>query len=104
MWVVNDRTQAPSGLGYALENRFAMNKAASNLFNGINVKQPSDFFQDYNQMLIDAAPKDIDNPNIVILTSGPHNETYFEHAYMSSFLGYPLVKGNDLVVRMVEFG
>ncbi|MWW23742.1 circularly permuted type 2 ATP-grasp protein [Algibacter lectus] len=99
MWVVNDRTQAPSGLGYALENRFAMNKAASNLFNGINVKQPSDFFQDYNQMLIDAAPKDIDNPNIVILTSGPHNETYFEHAYMSSFLGYPLVKGNDLVVR-----
>ncbi|WP_158849787.1 circularly permuted type 2 ATP-grasp protein [Algibacter sp. L1A34] len=99
MWVVNDRTEAPSGLGYALENRFALNKAAPNLFSGINVKQPSGFFQDYNQMLIDAAPKNVANPNIVILTSGPHNETYFEHAYMSSFLGYSLVKGNDLVVR-----
>ncbi|MDN3667060.1 circularly permuted type 2 ATP-grasp protein [Algibacter miyuki] len=99
MWVVNDRTQAPSGLGYALENRFAINKAAPNLFSGINVKQPTSFFQDYNQMLIDAAPKNVSNPNIVILTPGPHNETYFEHAYMSTFLGYPLVKGNDLVVR-----
>jgi len=99
MWVVNDRTQAPSGLGYALENRFAINKAAPGLFSGINVKQPNDFFQDYNQMLIDSAPQDIENPNIVIITPGPHNETYFEHAYMSSFLGYPLVKGNDLVVR-----
>lgn len=99
MWVVNDRTQAPSGLGYSLENRFAINKAAPSLFSGINVKQPSEFFQDYNQMLIDAAPEGIENPNIVILTPGPHNETYFEHAYMSSFLGYPLVKGNDLVVR-----
>ncbi|MCL5127949.1 circularly permuted type 2 ATP-grasp protein [Algibacter sp. L4_22] len=99
MWVVNDRTEAPSGLGYALENRFALNKVAPNLFSGINVKQPSGFFQDYNQMLIDAAPKNVANPNIVILTSGPHNETYFEHAYMSSFLGYSLVKGNDLVVR-----
>lgn len=99
MWVVNDRTQAPSGLGYALENRFAINKAAPSLFSGINVKQPSDFFQDYNQMLIDSAPEGIENPNIVIITPGPHNETYFEHAYMSSFLGYPLVKGNDLVVR-----
>ncbi|MDO3694981.1 circularly permuted type 2 ATP-grasp protein [Wenyingzhuangia sp. chi5] len=99
MWVVNDRTQAPSGMGYALENRFTTSRIASELYNNINVKQPSAFFNDFNQMLIDAAPKDVENPNIVILTPGPHNETYFEHAYLSSLLGYPLVKGNDLIVR-----
>lgn len=99
MWVVNDRTQAPSGMGYALENRAAINRILPDIHNNINVKQSSAFFHDYNQMLIKAGPSNISNPNIVILTPGPHNETYFEHTYMSSFLGYPLVQGNDLVVR-----
>lgn len=99
MWVVSDRTQAPSGMGYALENRFALNRAIPGVFKDINLKQSSDFFNHFNQMLIDAAPSNITNPNIVILTPGPHNETYFEHAYLASFFGYPLVRGNDLVVR-----
>ncbi|AOW19775.1 circularly permuted type 2 ATP-grasp protein [Urechidicola croceus] len=99
MWVVNDRTQAPSGMGYALENRFSTSKITPELFNEINVKQPSNFFDDFNQLLQNVAPSNKENPTIVILTPGPHNETYFEHSYLSSFLGYPLVKGNDLVVR-----
>ncbi|WP_354680779.1 circularly permuted type 2 ATP-grasp protein [Mariniflexile fucanivorans] len=99
MWVVNDRTQAPSGMGYALENRFSTSRILPDIFKDINVKQPSHFFFYFNQMLIEAAPQNKENPNIVILTPGPLNETYFEHAYMSSFLGYPLVTGNDLVVR-----
>ncbi|MFD0988503.1 circularly permuted type 2 ATP-grasp protein [Mariniflexile jejuense] len=99
MWVVNDRTQAPSGMGYALENRYSVSRVLPDIFNNINVKHPTHFFYDFNQMLIEAAPQNNNNPNIVILTPGPLNETYFEHAYMSSFLGYPLVTGNDLVVR-----
>ncbi len=99
MWVVNDRTQAPSGMGYALENRYSLSRVAPNIFQDINVKQPSQFFYEFNEMLIESAPQNKDNPNIVILTPGPHNETYFEHAYMASFLGYQLVTGNDLVVR-----
>ncbi len=99
MWVVNDRTQAPSGMGYALENRYSLSRVFPGIFQGINVKQPSKFFYRFNQMLIDCAPQNKANPNIVILTPGPLNETYFEHAYMASFLGYPLVTGNDLVVR-----
>ncbi|MGK0253648.1 MAG: putative circularly permuted ATP-grasp superfamily protein [Mariniflexile sp.] len=99
MWVVNDRTQAPSGMGYALENRYSTSRILPGIFKDINVKQPSQFFFEFNQMLIEAAHQNKDNPNIVILTPGPLNETYFEHAYMSSFLGYPLVNGNDLVVR-----
>ena len=99
MWVVNDRTQAPSGMGYALENRYSLSRTAPNLFKGINVRQPTHFFSKLNQMLIGAAPEHKSNPSIVILTPGPLNETYFDHAYMASFLGYPLVTGNDLVVR-----
>jgi uncharacterized circularly permuted ATP-grasp superfamily protein/uncharacterized alpha-E superfamily protein len=99
MWVVNDRTEAPSGMGYSLENRFSVREVAPDFFKEIFVKQPFGFFKDFNDLLIDAAPNNKEKPTIVILTPGPHNETYFEHAYLSSFLGYPLVKGNDLVVR-----
>ncbi|GAA4974990.1 circularly permuted type 2 ATP-grasp protein [Algibacter aquimarinus] len=99
MWVVNDRTQAPSGMGYALENRVATKRVLPDILSNINVKKSASFFQDYSQMLKNSSPRNVSNPNIVILTPGPHNETYFEHTYMSSFLGYPLVKGNDLVVR-----
>ncbi|NRD23619.1 circularly permuted type 2 ATP-grasp protein [Winogradskyella litoriviva] len=99
MWVVNDRTQAPSGMGYALENRFSTSKICPELYKNINVSQPSQFFNDFNKLLLNAANTNVKSPMIVILTPGPHNETYFEHAYLSSFLGYPLVKGNDLVVR-----
>lgn len=99
MWVVNDRTQAPSGMGYALENRFSTSKTSPELFTNINVSQPSNFFNDFNALLLNSASTKVESPMVVILTPGPHNETYFEHAYLSSFLGYPLVKGNDLVVR-----
>jgi len=99
MWVVNDRTEAPSGMGYSLENRFSTRQVVPDFFKEINVKQPFEFFKDLNDMLINSASTNKENPTIVILTPGPHNETYFEHAYLSSFLGYPLVKGNDLVVR-----
>ena len=99
MWVVNDRTQAPSGMGYALENRLSINKIVPEVFGDINVEQPSSFFKDFNQLLLNAAPSNKEQPTVVILTPGPHNETYFEHSYLSSFLGYPLVKGSDLVVR-----
>lgn len=99
MWVVNDRTEAPSGFGYSLENRFSTSEVVPDFFKEINVKEPFGFIKDFNELLINAAPNNKENPNIVILTPGPHNETYFEHAYLSSFFGYPLVKGNDLVVR-----
>lgn len=99
LWVVNDRTEAPSGMGYALENRSTASRILPEMYGSMNVKRLSGFFEELNQMFIDASPIKKENPNIVILTPGSHNETYFEHAYLSSFLGYPLVQGNDLVVR-----
>ncbi|MEQ8218951.1 MAG: circularly permuted type 2 ATP-grasp protein [Arenibacter sp.] len=99
LWVVNDRAEAPSGMGYALENRSTTSRILPEMYAKMNVKRLSGFFKEFNQMLVDASPVKKDNPNIAILTPGSHNETYFEHAYLSSFLGYPLVQGNDLVVR-----
>lgn len=99
MWVLNDRTQAPSGMGYALENRITLGRVLPDLFKDTNVKKLYTFFSYFNELLVESCPRKKENPNIVILTPGPHNETYFEHAYLASFLGYSLVQGNDLVVR-----
>ena len=83
LWVVNDRTEAPSGMGYALENRSTTSRILPDVYANMNVKRLSGFFQDLNQMLLDASPTKKENPNIVILTPGSHNETYFEHAYLA---------------------
>ncbi len=99
IWIVNDRTQAPSGSGYALENRMAMARVLPELFNGLKVRRLSTYFNALRSALTEIAPGKNPNPRIVILTPGPSNETYFEHSYLASFLGYTLVQGNDLMVK-----
>ena len=98
IWVLNDRTQAPSGSGYALENRMAMARIMPELFDGLKVKQLSPYFTDLRNALTHLGPHQ-KQPRIVILTPGPRNETYFEHSYLSTFLGYTLVQGDDLMVK-----
>ena len=97
-WVLADRTQAPSGAGYALENRLVSNRVLPDLFRAENVHRLAQFFQSYRDMLRSLAPKR-ENPRIVLLTPGPYNETYFEHAFLARYLGYTLVEGADLTVR-----
>ena len=99
MWILGDRTQAPSGAGYALENRSAMSRVFPNIFRDTKVERLDGFFQSLRQGLQQIAPQNFDTPNVVILTPGPLNETFFEHAYLASHLGYPLVQGDDLTVR-----
>lgn len=99
MWVVSDRTQAPSGMGYSLENRTVAGRVLNAIYHESGVQDQSDFFQNFNRLLFESAPSQKPNPTIVVLTPGPHNETYFEHAFLASQYGYPLVRGSDLVVR-----
>ncbi len=99
MWVLNDRAQAPSGSGYAVENRSVMNRMLPELQNNLEIRKLSGFYQTMQSALVDILPKQKDNPRIVLLTPGPGNETYFEHAYLASYLGYTLVQGDDLIVR-----
>ncbi|MDO9394829.1 MAG: circularly permuted type 2 ATP-grasp protein [Methylotenera sp.] len=99
MWVIGDRTQAPSGAGYALENRLAMSRVFPNVFRDSRVQRLDGFFQSLRNALQQIAPQNADTPRVVVLTPGPFNETFFEHAYLASHLGYPLVQGDDLTVR-----
>ena len=96
MWVLNDRTQAPSGLGYALENRLTMNAVSQEIFEGIETKKLFDFFKRMKHLIAQLTGTD---GIAALLTPGPHNETYFEHAYLSSFLEINLVQGNDLLTK-----
>lgn len=99
-WVIADRTQCPSGAGYALENRLIVSHVFPEVFRDLQVQHLTDFFHDQQRGLAALAPVEGDEqPHIVLLTPGPYNETYFEHAYLARYLGFPLVEGQDLTVR-----
>jgi uncharacterized circularly permuted ATP-grasp superfamily protein/uncharacterized alpha-E superfamily protein len=98
-WVIADRTQAPSGAGYALENRLVSARVLPDVFRTAHVHRLATFFQTYRETLHSLAPGHKENPRIVVLTPGPYNETYFEHAFLARYLGYTLVEGGDLTVR-----
>ena len=97
--VIGTRTQAPSGVGYALENRAIMSRVLPDAFHALRVRALSSFFHELRQILFAGAPSNGDAPRVVVLTPGPYNETYFEHAYLARQLGFPLVEGGDLTVR-----
>jgi uncharacterized circularly permuted ATP-grasp superfamily protein/uncharacterized alpha-E superfamily protein len=96
-WVLADRTQAPSGAGYALENRLIVSDVFPDPFRTSNVRRLASFFRSQREALIGLSKSD--QPKIVLLTPGPLNETYFEHAYLARYLGLTLVEGADLTVR-----
>src|ERR1700710_835190 len=95
-WVLNDRTQAPSGTGYALENRLVLSRAFASLYKSMNVERVAPFFEAFRESL--RASADRDEPRIGLLTPGQFSETYFEHATLARYLGFLLVEGDDLAV------
>src|SRR5258708_117593 len=95
-WVLGDRTQAPSGAGYALENRLVLSRAFTTLYKSMNVERVAPFFEAFRDSL--RASADRDEPRIGLLTPGQFNETYFEHATLARYLGFLLVEGDDLAV------
>ena len=98
-WVVGTRAQAPSGAGYALENRLAVSRLFPDAFRDLHVHMLAQFFRALQETLLGSAPCPGGAPHIALLTPGPYNETYFEHAYLARYLGFTLVEGGDLTVR-----
>ncbi|CAM5773395.1 hypothetical protein LMIY3S_04164 [Labrys miyagiensis] len=96
-WVLKDRAQAPSGMGYALENRLAVSAALPSLYRDMHVERLAGYFQAMRSSL--AAKAGREGSRIGLLTPGPANETYFEHAYLARYLGLLLVEGADLTVQ-----
>jgi uncharacterized circularly permuted ATP-grasp superfamily protein/uncharacterized alpha-E superfamily protein len=96
-WVLGDRAQAPSGQGYALENRLVMSRALPAAYRSMNVERVAPFFRALRSALAAAATRS--QPRICLLTPGPYSETYFEQAYLARYLGFLLVEGDDLVVH-----
>ena len=97
--MIADRTQAPSGAGYALENRIVLSRLFPEEFRECQTQRLASFFRTQRDTLRAMAPQNRDNPSVVLLTPGPHNETYFEHDYLARYLGFTLVEGGDLTVR-----
>jgi uncharacterized circularly permuted ATP-grasp superfamily protein/uncharacterized alpha-E superfamily protein len=98
-WVVSDRTQIPTGAGYALANRVVSSRVLPEAFRECNVHRLAGFFRELQFSLARLAPREKDNPRIVFLTPGPYSETYFEQSYLARYLGYMMVEGQDLTVR-----
>ncbi|MBL8447744.1 MAG: circularly permuted type 2 ATP-grasp protein [Zoogloeaceae bacterium] len=98
-WVIADRTQGPSGAGYALQNRIILSRAFPDAFRELQVEPLANFFRALQDGFARFSPNDGESPLVVLLTPGPYNETYFEHAFLARYLGFPLVEGQDLTVR-----
>ncbi len=96
-WVLGDRTQAPSGAGFALENRIATSRIYSDIFVRSNVHRLAGFFRTFRDTLLGLRTND--ESRVGILTPGPMNDTYYEHAYIARYLGLMLLEGEDLTVR-----
>lgn len=97
--VISDRTQAPSGIGYALENRTLVGRVLPREFRDCGVRRLNHFFNTFRQNLRDLAPSPTGWPRIVFMSPGSQTEAYYEHSLLARFLGITLVEGTDLTVR-----
>lgn len=106
--VMSQRTEAPSGLGYALENRLIVSSLFTDAFRSLRVRRLAPMYSQLIATLAQAARATMrederkakgDSPHIALLTPGPFSETYFEHVFLARYLGLTLVEGKDLTVR-----
>jgi uncharacterized circularly permuted ATP-grasp superfamily protein/uncharacterized alpha-E superfamily protein len=97
--VTSDRTQAPSGAGFAMANRRVVSRVIADIFQSAHLHRLTPFFQTMRMAALNAAPLQVENPRVVVLSPGTHSETAFDQAFLASILGFPLIEGSDLTVR-----
>lgn len=97
--VVSDRTQAPSGAGYAMATRRIITRVMAGLHRGTDLARLRGFFHTMTAALQDASPSSVEPPRVVVLSPGPGSETAFEQSYLATLLGFPLVEADDLVMQ-----
>lgn len=99
VYVLEDNLRVPSGVSYMLENRQVMKRVFPEMFEQYNILPVDNYPSDLYDMLANMSPRDIDEPEIVVLTPGIYNSAYFEHAYLAQQMGAELVVGDDLIVE-----
>ncbi len=97
--VMADRAQAPSGAGYAMQNRRVVSRVMPEIYHRAHLYRLTPFFHAMRMALVDAAPRGVEDPRVVVLSPGPLSETAFDQAFLASTLGFPLLEGSDLTVR-----
>ncbi|MCD4523908.1 circularly permuted type 2 ATP-grasp protein [Nocardioides sp. cx-173] len=97
--VLADRAQAPSGIGYAMENRRVISRVMPELYREAGLHRIEPYFWALRSALIQSAQNEPADPRVVVLSPGTHSETAYDQAFIASTLGFPLVQGSDLVVR-----
>jgi uncharacterized circularly permuted ATP-grasp superfamily protein/uncharacterized alpha-E superfamily protein len=97
--VISDRTQAPSGAGFAMQNRRVVSRVLPEIYHAAHLHRLTPFFHAMRAALLDAAPKQVEDPRVVVLSPGTHSGTAFDQAFVASLLGFPLLEGSDLTVR-----
>ena len=97
--VLGDRAQAPSGLGYAMENRRVISRVLPELYREARLHRMEPYFWALRSALLQSASGDLADPRVVVLSPGTQSETAYDQAFIASTLGFPLVVGSDLVVR-----
>jgi uncharacterized circularly permuted ATP-grasp superfamily protein/uncharacterized alpha-E superfamily protein len=97
--VISDRTQAPSGAGYAMQNRRVVARVLPEVYREAHLHRLTPFFQAMRMALVDAASSSVEDPRVVVLSPGTLSETAFDQAFVASLLGFPLLEGSDLTVR-----
>ena len=97
--VLGDRAQAPSGIGYAMENRRVISRVLPELYREAGLHRMEPYFWALRSALLQSAQGDLADPRVVVLSPGTHSETAYDQAFVATALGFPLVQGSDLVVR-----
>ncbi|MEX0793416.1 MAG: circularly permuted type 2 ATP-grasp protein, partial [Pirellulaceae bacterium] len=97
-WVLADRTEAPSGSGFALENRLILSRMLPRVFHRCNVQRLASYFVALKEAVNEVTPQ-TNNPRVVVLSQGNSSPNYFEDAYLARYLGFTLVEAEDLAVR-----
>lgn len=97
-YVLEDNLRVPSGVSYMLENRHVMKRVFPDMFEKYNIMPVDDYSSDLYDMLSQMSPRQIEQPEIVVMTPGIYNSAYFEHAYLAQQMGAELVVGSDLMV------
>jgi uncharacterized circularly permuted ATP-grasp superfamily protein len=97
-YVLEDNLRTPSGVSYMLENREVTKRIFPELLAQNQVRMVNTYPMKLLNILSALSPRQVSQPNVVLLTPGVYNSAYYEHTFLARQMGIPLVEGRDLVV------